>query len=163
MTARTPLQLLKTFLVPLPDGTFDASRIHSRECYLQWLANRFHNQTVPDTDSEIRKFHRALCNHVSGSDGRTPFSPEEEKAILKVLRVKQKWPCVPEHLPMSFMGNRNRGYHEKLADHAMKAEQVAASALLVARMPEDPDRFVRATIIGIMFFCLIFNFFNRRL
>jgi hypothetical protein len=105
----TPLQLFKSFLFVRPDGTLDASKIHSRECYMHWLANR---QAV-DTDWEIQKFRRTLSNQLSGVDGRTPFLPDEERAIVEVLREKRRWPCVPEHCAIGTNGFRSKGYHEK--------------------------------------------------
>jgi hypothetical protein len=112
------LQLFKSFLFVLPDGTLDASEIHSRECYLQFLANR----RAVDSDSEMRKFRRTLSNQLSGVDGRMPFDPEEERAILKVLRVRHPWPCVAESRVISRMGFRSRGYHEKKADELLSKE-----------------------------------------
>jgi hypothetical protein len=108
----TSLQVFREFLIILPNGTLDASMIHSRECYASWQANH-HAQS---TDHALKKFQRALSNHVSGTDGRSPFSPEEERAILQVLRLKQRWPCVPGHLTIGVLGFRTKGYHEKLAE-----------------------------------------------
>jgi hypothetical protein len=106
----TSLHLFRSFLVVLPDGTFDASKIHSQECYLQWLANR----EVHTSDPEMKKFQRALSNHLSGVDGRSPFSVEEERAILQVLREKRKWPCCASgHITIGVTGFRSHGYHEK--------------------------------------------------
>jgi hypothetical protein len=115
----TPLQLFKSFLFVLPDGSLDASKIHSRECYLQYLINR----RAVDTDSEMQKFRRTLSNQLSGVDGRMPFDPEEESAILKVLRVRRPWPCVPEQRVIGSMGFRSRGYHEKKADGLVSKTQ----------------------------------------
>jgi hypothetical protein len=115
----TPLQLFKSFLFVLPDGTLDASKIHSRECYLHFLTIRH----KVDTDNEVQKFRRTLSNQLSGVDGRTPFLPEEESAILKVLRVKRKWPCVPDHSPIGVTGFRSKGYHEKRADAGLSSKK----------------------------------------
>jgi hypothetical protein len=68
----------------------------------------------------MKKFRRTLSNHLTGVDGRVPFDPEEEGAILKVLRVRRPWPCVPEHRATNgSMSFRSRGYHEKHADGLM--------------------------------------------
>jgi hypothetical protein len=116
----TSIQLFRAFIVSLPNGLLDASKVHSRECYLDWLANR---NTQP-TDSELKKFQRALSNHLSGVDGRSPFFPEEERAILEVLREKRLWPCcVPGQLAIGRSGYRSKGYHEKLT----KEEELPAS------------------------------------
>jgi hypothetical protein len=124
------IHTFRSFLVVLPDGTVDASRIHSRECYSQWLANRSLSQ---DPDLEIRKFQRALSNHISGSDSRVPFSLEEECAILQVLRLKEKWPCSPDHLEIGGLGFRGKGYHEKLV------EEEGRSSKLQKLMPEGEE------------------------
>lgn len=104
----TSLHIFREHLRILPDGTIDASRIHSVECYQRWLESR----EVEDTDSEAKKFQRSLSNHLSGVDGRSCFLIEEEKAILAVLRVKQRWPCFPNRI-VGMSGFRAKGYHEK--------------------------------------------------
>jgi hypothetical protein len=109
----TSIQLFRAYIFSLPNGGIDASKIHSRRCYEDWLANR---NTQP-TDSELRKFQRALSNHVAGVDGRSPFFPEEERAILQVMREKRTWPCCEPGQPsIGRSGYRSMGYHEKLAE-----------------------------------------------
>jgi hypothetical protein len=46
-------------------------------------------------------------------DGRSPFNPDEEAAVLYVLRKKRLWPCFPAHLRIGTNGFRSKGYHEK--------------------------------------------------
>jgi len=64
----------------------DASRVVSRECYLHWLQTRVGTINEPE-----RTFQRSLTAHLTGSDGRQAFLPEEEEAILRVIRVKRVW------------------------------------------------------------------------
>ena len=113
----TSLQILRAFLHVLPDGTVDASQIHSPQCYAAWLASR---GTQP-CEAEARKFQRSLSNHLGGVDGRSPFDPEEEQAIMLVLRRKQCWPCFPPSYKIGSMGYRSKGFHEKNEDLAHKS------------------------------------------
>ncbi|KAH9251118.1 hypothetical protein BASA81_011017 [Batrachochytrium salamandrivorans] len=57
-------------------------------------------------------------------DGRSPFEPEEEAALLTLFRLRLPWPCFAQthsHIGQQY---RSRGYHEKLA--------------LAALLPSDP-------------------------
>ncbi|KAH9260807.1 hypothetical protein BASA81_001274 [Batrachochytrium salamandrivorans] len=119
--ASTSLHIFREHLKILPDGTVDASRIHSMECYQRWLAVR----KAVDSDSEARKYQRALSNHLSGVDGRSSFEKDEEAAILAVLRVKQRWPCFPTRM-VGLSGFRARGYHEKSSGDG--GEETSAAA-----------------------------------
>lgn len=91
------------------DGTLDATNLISRECYECWLSS----QGKVDCDKEGFKFRRALSNHLCGVDGRTPFTQQEEDAILQVLRKKFRWPCFPPSLNIGRNGFRSKGFHEK--------------------------------------------------
>ena len=64
----------------------DASAVVSRECYEAWLRNKTASVAEPD-----KAFQRCISSHVTAVDGRQPFYPNEEEAILKVLRKKQIW------------------------------------------------------------------------
>ena len=64
----------------------DALRVVSKDCYQQWLKTR-----IGVTNQPEKTFQRALTAHLTGSDGRQAFLPEEEAAILKVVRVKRTW------------------------------------------------------------------------
>jgi len=64
----------------------DASRVVSKECYEFWLQTR-----IGVTNEPERTFQRALTAHLTRSDGRQPFLPEEEAAILQVVRIKRIW------------------------------------------------------------------------
>lgn len=46
-------------------------------------------------------------------DGRSAFDPEEEEAILILLRKKTSWPCFPPDLAHLGKRFRSNGYHEK--------------------------------------------------
>lgn len=102
------LVVFRMFLTKKEDGTLDASRITSRECYLAWLSY----QDKLECEKQARKFQRALSNHLCGVDGRTPFERSEEDAILVVLKRKLRWPCFPD-LNIGRNGFRSQGFHEK--------------------------------------------------
>ena len=78
--------VFRAFISRDPHGAVDASLIHSRACYELWLSTR----SEPLRDPE-HKFRRTLTATLSGTDGRVPFTPEEEVAVAQVLRVKQVW------------------------------------------------------------------------
>lgn len=105
----TSLQVFRAHLPRLEDGSIDAQRVLTRECYLDWLQAK----GKLESDSEAKKFQRSLSNHLSGVDGRSAFDPEEEAAILRVVRQKECWPCFPARLKIGSMGFRSRGFHEK--------------------------------------------------
>lgn len=105
----TSLQIFRKFLVKNKDGTLDATRIISPECYQAWLSSRKAMAGCPE-----RAFQRALSAHVTGVDGRTPFNQDEEEAILKVMRKKERWACFTNNeLRFGEKGFRTKGYHEK--------------------------------------------------
>lgn len=113
---RTSLTIFRDYLVHTDMGEVDASRIHSRECYLAWLEHR----RQEESPKEAKRFQRTLSNHLTGVDGRTPFAPEEEAAILLVVRKKERWPCFPRELSIGCTGFRSLGHHEKFATNQFK-------------------------------------------
>lgn len=122
----TSLKVFREFLVVSSDGTVDASRVHSLACYEKWLLSRGSQAD----DNEARRFHRTLSNHVSGVDGRSPFTKLEEEAVLKILRRKKRWPCFANqsHLNYGQVGYRSRGFHEKReGDNALSVTAAAAA------------------------------------
>jgi len=96
-------RFLKVTRVNANEVVYDASRVVSRECYEAWLSNR----TLAPSDP-ARVFQRSLSSHVTSVDGRQPFSPKEEEAILKVLRKKQIWCALT---PSSFLQARQSHEH----------------------------------------------------
>ncbi|KAH9256019.1 hypothetical protein BASA81_005795 [Batrachochytrium salamandrivorans] len=105
----TSLRIFHSHIVRRADGTLDVSGLISTACYEEWLLAKF----AHPNDAEAKKYHRILTNHVSGVDGRTPFDPEEEEAILTLLRKREPWPCFPSHLAWIGRRYRTKGFHEK--------------------------------------------------
>jgi len=64
-----------------------------------------------------KNFQRALTAHVTGSDGRQPFTQQEEEAILSLIRNRVPWPAfqgLDSNLSkLGSKGFRPLGYHEK--------------------------------------------------
>lgn len=110
------LKIFRTFIVRNAVNSalgLDASRIHSLQCFNAWLLKSSIGTKRGVPDVAYRRFYRALCNHVSGVDGRTPFSKHEEFAVLLVLRETKHWPCFPAHITLGESGFRALGHHEK--------------------------------------------------
>jgi len=79
----------------------------SHECYNDWLSTRSRAPAKPE-----KTFHRTLTCTVSGTDGRQPFTPEEEVAVLTQLRVKRVWPAFANaSLPIGSKGFRGCVLH----------------------------------------------------
>jgi len=70
--------------------TIDATDVIGPECFREWLQMRSRSHKVAEPE---KTFQRTITCYLSATDGRLPFTPEEEAAILKVVRVKQVW-CV---------------------------------------------------------------------
>jgi len=83
------MTVFRAFLSVNAAREVDASRIHSKECFDEWVASR--NDQTSSADKLRKTFQRTLTATLSGSDGRVPFAPEEEVAILQVLREKRVW------------------------------------------------------------------------
>mmetsp|Transcript_4739 Transcript_4739/g.5502 ORF Transcript_4739/g.5502 Transcript_4739/m.5502 type:complete len:488 (+) Transcript_4739:337-1800(+) len=94
----------------------DASGILTPKCFNEWLNTRVSMPKHPEGS-----FRRTLTAHVRGSDQRSPFSPEEEVAILKLLRGPYPFEKVFENSnndsnvnkSIGRNGFRSLGYHEK--------------------------------------------------
>lgn len=96
------------------DGSdmIDATGVISRECYDLWVKTR--KQLPPNPE---KAFQRSLSAHVTGVDGRVPFTPSEEAAVLKILRRKERWPCFEQSATrFGLMGFRAKGFHEKSSE-----------------------------------------------
>ena len=109
----TSIQVFRHFItsVSLPNGTveLDASGIVSKECYDTWLQSR---AASPGNPTKV--FQRCLTAHITASDGRQSFSPEEERAILRVIREKKVWPAFQgTNITIGGKGFRALGYHER--------------------------------------------------
>ena len=107
----TSLEVFRAFIIKGHNDLLDASGLLSFDCFSLWLSSRGHHAT----NEPARKFRRALIAHLTGTDGRTPFSQEEEQAVLKAVRIQAPWQCF-NHLHTTkrpLMGFRSRGFHEK--------------------------------------------------
>lgn len=94
--------------------TVDASRVLTEPCYETWCELR--NKNVHSIKSAT-VFRRVLTCHLSGTDGRKHFDPEEEAALLFELRKEDPWRGL-KHIPKageSFRRySRVLGHHERL-------------------------------------------------
>ena len=68
--------------ITLPDGSvqIDAERLIGRACYEDWLSTRSASHAPNEPE---KTFQRILTSCVTGTDGRTPFTPAEEAAVLR--------------------------------------------------------------------------------
>lgn len=103
------IRLFREYLVVNADGTIDARGIISKACFYEWLKTR----RIEETAEACKKYQRTLSNHLSGVDGRCPFNKNEEDAILRVVRRKERWPCFGPEITIGHTGFRSKGYHEK--------------------------------------------------
>lgn len=103
------IRLFRDSMLVRADGSIDASGVVSKACFQEWLKARNIDESVGDA----KRYQRVLSNHLSGVDGRCPFTEEEEAAILKVVRRKERWPCFGPNISIGHTGFRSKGYHEK--------------------------------------------------
>jgi len=89
------------------------------------------------------------AQHITGSDGRKPFSPEEEAAVLQVVREKRVWAAFAgTSSTIGSKGFRALGHHEKLrgagsplsraAPKSRSGKKAAAMAAMPGAMPMMP-------------------------
>ena len=83
----TSLKVFRRHLA-LSSGAEVVGDVTSLACYEDWLSTRARPPNEPE-----KTFQRILTCTVSGTDGRTPFTPEEEEKILKQIRLKRVWPA----------------------------------------------------------------------
>lgn len=85
-------------------------RILSTECFETWRRTR---TRIPKSPEE--NFRRALISHLTGSEGRKPFSFQVEKCLLVELRKKKTWECFNENSNVSIgiNGFQKMGFHER--------------------------------------------------
>ncbi|KAH9249068.1 hypothetical protein BASA81_013280 [Batrachochytrium salamandrivorans] len=106
---RTSMTIFRSFIkVDDETGEFNASQVLSRDCYLAWLDH--HQQK--ESPKRAKQFHRT-CPIIFLVDGRLPFPPQEEAALLVLVRQKMRWPCFPIDVCVGFTGFRSMGFHEK--------------------------------------------------
>jgi len=75
--------------------------------------NRLSTRGVVPPDP-AKCFQRTLTAHLTGADGRMCFEPDEEAAVLLVLREKRQWPAfVGTDASIGSKGFRSMGFHEK--------------------------------------------------
>jgi hypothetical protein len=127
--------IFRTYMlfVKLPDQSvvLDASGVVSKACFNEWVATRVVQTSSFDYE---KSFQRALTAHLTGSDGRKPFKPEEEEAVLLVVRQKRTWyVCACTYAPdagqrsafastrstVGQQGFRALGYHERKRQTSM--------------------------------------------
>ena len=104
---QSSMTVFREFLVQTIDPEtnetmIDASAITSLQCYQEWLDSRKSFAKKPENS-----FQRALSAHLTGADGRDPFTSIEEKAILQHLRSRRRWKCFENsNIKFGFMGFR---------------------------------------------------------
>jgi hypothetical protein len=126
------------------DNTVDASRVVSLECYKRWMETRARAPPSPDA-----VFQRTVSGHLTAADGRgesiyictkqplsytqraAPFTPEEEKAILEIVREKRIWTCFEES-----SGRGRLGYRELMSE---------CVGIPINTMQQAPGGFTRRT------------------
>ena len=64
----------------------DGERVISKACFDEWQRTRSGAVKKPELT-----FQRVLTCFVTATDGRHPFTPDEEMAILKAIRMKRVW------------------------------------------------------------------------
>jgi hypothetical protein len=90
----------------------DASAVVSGKCFEAWK-----QKTKPSSDDHEKGFQRALTAHLTRSDGRRPFSPQEEAAVLQVVRQKKVWPAFQgTGFQIDRKGFRSTGFHERFEE-----------------------------------------------
>ena len=75
-----------------------------------------------------------------GSSGRKPFSPTEEKAILKIVRKPQQWPCFVgiADTKVGLQGFKGKAFHEKFRsnyDQSLQANRDSISDMMRGNPP----------------------------
>mmetsp|Transcript_40956 Transcript_40956/g.65844 ORF Transcript_40956/g.65844 Transcript_40956/m.65844 type:complete len:270 (-) Transcript_40956:108-917(-) len=118
---RTSIEVFLRFVTTKADPEnnsqqiIDASKVISKEGFQHWLETRRSSLKHPE-----ESFRRSLTAHITGLDGRKPFSAEVEAALLKELRQQRVWPCFQgaskagKAVKIGLQGFRTLGYHENL-------------------------------------------------
>lgn len=82
------LLIFESFLSYDDVGNVDVSPLFTKKCFNYWLSSRANKPKNPP-----EAFRKALTSHCAGVDGRKPFAPEVERALLVQLRMKRVWEC----------------------------------------------------------------------
>lgn len=85
---RASMAIFMNFVDYNQDHSVSAHRILSKKCYEAWIGSRKRVLKHPG-----EAFRKTVTSHVRGSDGRRPFPPIVENALLAALRQPRIWNC----------------------------------------------------------------------
>jgi hypothetical protein len=108
----TSIKIFRRYIGKVTDAhgaaKLDASAVIGRECFEEWKESR------KSSGGDYEKgFQRSLTAHLTRSDGRRPFDPDEEAAVLLVVRARRVWPAFEgTSLKIGQKGFRALGFHE---------------------------------------------------
>lgn len=111
---QTSLEVFLRFVKEREDNSIDASGVLSPGCFDEWVRTRKSMLKAPQ-----ESFRRTLTAHVTGLDGRKPFPPKVEQALLIELRQQRIWPCFKgvivkgRRSNIGMQGFRTLGWHER--------------------------------------------------
>jgi hypothetical protein len=110
----TSIKIFRRYILKVIDhrgrAQLDAGPVTSRKCFEEWKLSR-------KAEGEFEKgFQRSLTAHLTRSDGRKSFDPDEEAAILLIVRQKRVWPAFQgTACQAGIKGFRALGFHERFA------------------------------------------------
>jgi hypothetical protein len=112
-SGETSIKIFSRYIHEVTDAEgkvhLDASAVTSRQCFEDWKENR---KSAGDYE---KGFQRSLTAHLTKSDGRRPFTAEEEAAVLLVVRQKKVWPAFEgTSITVGVHGFRATGFHEQI-------------------------------------------------
>lgn len=103
------LVVFESFVLSDENGVVNVKELFSKECFNYWLETR---SNIPKNPPEA--FRKALTSHCAGVDGRKPFSPLIEEALLVELRKKRVWKCFEgTKAKVGLRGLQVKGYWER--------------------------------------------------
>jgi hypothetical protein len=139
MEVKTSLQIYRVFIRVDPETQRLVSALGSRECFDMWQEKCTQQNKASSSRDAAKRYQRTVTGHLNAADGRSPFTPEEEAAVLEEVRQKRTWPCFL-HLPpdqhLGSRGYRAQGFHERRSPRATAAAKQEEE--------EDPDQVVNA-------------------
>lgn len=125
--------IFMSFVEKQEDGKVTCTKILSSKCYKKWLKTRLQEPRKPP-----ESFRRAITAHCRGEDGRRPFPPGVEAALLKQMRKKKIWSCFRKtDVKIGARGYQAIGYWEK--KKIMKETAEGSSKLLKAGRLEKKE------------------------